>query len=350
MGMSKFQLELLKKLPRAPQPPVSMSDLANALRSHWVNSSSIENMRKKIKNNLNAIEKIYPKSLESQKDQKEHLYRLAADAPMMLMPMSREQMMAFGLLSKFGTDLLTVQTHRALSPFFKAAKETAVQEISAAQSGAHVSDELGRQWLAKIAVVPAVLPFCPPKVDETIKQTVQDALLQEELLRIRFVSGNNSNEQECVVSPLALVQQGVRTYLVARKKGQKSADRFLLARIRSAEVVLGFLDPPEGWNLQEFLETGISHPVFPVEFYGKNERIEFKVDAGTQWIKETPLAPGQVHEDLADGAYVVSVDMPITEELVRWLLSMAFHVQVLQPDYLVARMKADLMASASLYK
>jgi predicted DNA-binding transcriptional regulator YafY len=36
--------------------------------------------------------------------------------------------------------------------------------------------------------------------------------------------------------------------------------------------------------------------------------------------------------------------------LVRWLLSMAFHVQVLQPDYLVARMKADLMASASLYK
>lgn len=350
MGMSKFQLELLKKLPREPQPAITMSELALALHAHWGNASSLENMRKKIKNNLNSIEKLYPNSLDSETTKKEHLYRLKADAPMMLMPMSREQMMAFGLLSKFGTDLLTVQAHQALSPFFNAAKETAAQAISATQSGAYDADAGGRQWLAKIAVVPAVLPFCPPKVDEAIKQTVQDALLQEQLLRIRFVHANSSQEHESVVSPLALVQQGVRTYLVARKRGEKAAGRFLLARIRAAEVVMGFLDPPEGWSLQKFLDQGISHPVFPVEFYGKTERIQLKVDATTQWIKETPLAEGQVHQDQADGSFVLSVDMPITEELVHWLLSMAFHVQVLQPDYLVARMRADLLASAALYQ
>ena len=55
MGMSKFQLELLKKLPREPQKPVTMSDLANALRGHWGKASTIESMRKKIKNNLDLF-------------------------------------------------------------------------------------------------------------------------------------------------------------------------------------------------------------------------------------------------------------------------------------------------------
>jgi predicted DNA-binding transcriptional regulator YafY len=350
MGMSQFQLELLKKLPREPQAAITMTDLAYALRAHWGKASSIENMRKKIKNNLNTIAKIYPNSLDGQTGQKEHFYRLKAEAPMMLMPMSQEQMMAFGLLSKFGTDLLPKQAHRALSPFFEAARQTAVDAVSAFRAGAHVPDEVGRKWLAKIAVVPAVLPFCPPLVDDTVKQTVQGALLREESLRIRFVHAADPTEEECVVSPLALIQQGVRTYLVAKKRGKKTADRFLLARIRAAEVVIGFPESPEHWDLNQFLAKGISHPVFPVDIYGKTERVELKVNAGTQWIKETPLAPGQTHQDEADGSYFLYVDMPITEELVRWLLSMAFHVQALKPDYLATRLKSDLAAAAAMYK
>jgi predicted DNA-binding transcriptional regulator YafY/uncharacterized protein Veg len=357
MGMSQFQLELLKKLPREPQKPVTMSDLANALRGHWGKASTIESMRKKIKNNLNSIAKIYPNSLDIQKqkenqteNQKEHYYRLKADAPMMLMPMSQEQMMAFGLLSKFGTDLLPKQAHRALSPFFEAAQQTAVDAVIAARDGMHVSADEGRKWLAKIEVVPAVLPFCPPEVDESIKQTVQSALLHEEMLRIRYLHAVNQTEEVCVVSPLALVQQGVRTYLVAKKKGQKNPDRFLLARIRTAAAVTGYPEKPDGWDLKKFLAKGIGHPVFPADTYGKPEKVELKVDAQSQWIKETPLAPGQKHQDAADRSYVLTVDMPITEELVRWLLSMAFHVQALKPDYLVARLQSDLAKSAAMYK
>jgi predicted DNA-binding transcriptional regulator YafY len=269
---------------------------------------------------------------------------------MMLMPMSQEQMMAFGLLSKFGTDLLPKQAHRALSPFFEAAQQTAVDAVIASRDGVQVSEDEGRKWLAKIEVVPAVLPFCPPEVDESIKQTVQTALLHEEMLRIRYIHAGNQTEEEYVVSPLALVQQGVRTYLVAKKQGQKNADRFLLARIRTAVAVTGYLEKPDGWDLKKFLAKGIGHTVFPADTYGKPEKVELKVDAQSQWIKETPLAQGQVHQDQADGSFVLSVEVPITEELVRWLLSMAFHVQVLQPDYLAARMRADLLASAALYQ
>jgi predicted DNA-binding transcriptional regulator YafY len=259
-------------------------------------------------------------------------------------------MMAFGLLSKFGTDLLPKQAHRALSPFFEAAQQTAVDAVIASRDGVHVSEDVGRKWLAKIEVVPAVLPFCPPEVKESIKQTVQSALLHEEMLRIRYLHAANQTEEESIVSPLALVQQGVRTYLVAKKQGEKNADRFLLARIRGAVAVTGYPEKPDGWDLKKFLAKGIGHSVFPADTYGKLEKVVLKVDGQSQWIKETPLAPGQKHHDETDGGYVLTVDMLITEELVRWLLSMAFHVQALKPDYLVARLKSDLAASAALYK
>jgi predicted DNA-binding transcriptional regulator YafY len=350
MGMSKFQIELLKKIPREPAPHVTMNDMAEKLRGHWGNSATLASMRRKISNNLLAIEKLHPNSLDKKGDKREHLYRMKATAPMLLMPMSQEQMMAFGLLSKYGTDLLTQQAHRALLPFFDAAKNSAIDLAKDAGFGVRASKDLGRQWLEKIAVVPAVLPFCPPEVDDSIKQTVHQALLLERRLQLKIVHSPSNEIEDCQVSPLALVQQGVRTYLIGKKTNKSTADRFLLKRVLEAKEVLGVLETPKNWNLEKFLEKGIGHPVFPLDIYGKPEHIELKIDADSQWIKETPLAPNPVIENSKDGSYIMKVVMPITEELVHWLLSMAFHVKVIKPDYLVARLKDDLKKSAAMYK
>lgn len=350
MGLSKFQIELLRKIPREPEKFISMNDMAGKLHENWGNSKSLESKRKKISNNLNKIDEIYPNCIDRNTKSKEHLFRMKASAPMLLTPMSQEQMMAFGLLRKFGTDLLSGQAHRALSPFFEAAQHSAIGLARDAGVGARASQDLGRQWLDKIAVVPAVLPFCAPVVDEKIKQTVEEALLLEQRLKLQIVHSNaQKNEETCEVSPLALVQQGVRTYLIGQKQGKRTVDRFLLARILKAEHTYEKAEVPPGWCLKKFLEQGIGHPVFAPEQYGQLEQIELWVDAGSQWIKETPLAPDPVIEPLSDGSYIMKVEMPITEELVHWLLSMAFHVRVNKPEFLVARMKQDLAKSVALY-
>ena len=141
----------------------------------------------------------------------------------------------------------------------------------------------------------------------------------------------------------------MRTYLIGQKQGKRTVDRFLLARILRAEHTYEKAEVPPGWCLKKFLEQGIGHPVFAPEQYGQLEQIELWVDAGSQWIKETPLAPDPVIEPLSDGSYIMKVEMPITEELVHWLLSMAFHVRVNKPEFLVARMKQDLEKSVALY-
>lgn len=362
MGMSQFQVELLKKLPREPEAPITLQTLAERLARTWDQTRSITgeskglsfaSKRKRVANNLKTILELYPNSLECSPNpvnERQHLYRLKATAPMLLMPMSQEQMMAFGLLSKFGTDLLTQKAHRALTPFFEAAKEAAAEALLESNPSSRLSaEEHGRKWLAKIEVVPAVMPFCPPQIDEEIKQTIHHALLHEEMLLLKVRHAVSQEEEECRVSPLGLVQQGVRIYLIGVRRGCKKADRFLLARITSAKPVPGHLEIPANWDLQEALKPGISHPVFDADIYGKNMDIELLVNKDTQWLKETPLGQGQQTQDLSNGDYMLSVKLPMTEELVRWLLSMAYHVKAVKPDFLPQRLRDDLQKSAAMY-
>lgn len=350
MPLSKFQIELLKKIPREPLAHVTTNEMANRLRGHWANSNSLASMRRKIIYNLERIERAVPSSLDKIRHGHENLYRMKASTLLLLLPMSQEQMMAFGLLSKFGTDLLTKKAHRALAPFFEAAKESATDLAKDAGFGVRESKNLSHQWLEKIAVLPAVLPFCPLIVDENIKQIVDQALLLGSRLQLKILHLPSNKEEDCQVSPLALVQQGVRTYLVAKRFHQKSPELFLMKRILAAKEVAGSIETPSNWNLQKFLERGIGHPFFSAETYGKVVNVELKVHANTQWLKETPPALDPIIEELKDGGYIMKMDMPITEELVHWLLSMAFHVKVVKPDFLVARLKGDLKKSAAMYR
>ena len=73
------------------------------------------------------------------------------------------------------------------------------------------------------------------------------------------------------------------------------------------------------------------------------------MDAGTQWLKETKLSEKQITKDNPDGSYIIQVELPLTEELVRWLQSMTSYVKVIEPKFLVKRMKDDLKRSIEKY-
>ena len=349
MTLSPFLNALLRKLPQEPQAGITANALALQLRSHWGGSSSLASMRRKISNNIHKIEKSFPGSIEVDDSEREYTYRLKFSAPMLLKPMSQEQQMAFGLLRQYGTDLLTEEAQTALAPLYLAAQNAAAADARESGRGSATASHLATQWLQKIAVVPAVLPFCPPRVDTAVRHAVHQALLLETRLKLTMIHSPSGSKEECEVSPLALVQKGVRIYLVAKRLDQPDAERFLLARILEARHAVGQHEKPARWSLKKFLRQGIGHPVFPPEYYGRVESLVLKVDADTQWLKETPLAPNPIIEDRPDGGYLFKVDLPMTESLCHWLLSMAFHVQVIEPAYLAERIQNDLQLSLNMY-
>ena len=84
--------------------------------------------------------------------------------------------------------------------------------------------------------------------------------------------------------------------------------------------------------------------------YGEIHEFKLQVDASTQWLKETKLGENQTTKDNADGSYTLKVTLPLTEELVRWIQSMTVHVKVLEPAFLVKRLKDDLKKTLAIYK
>ena len=349
MGISQFQLQLLQKIPREPRPPISTNDLAKALWSVKGKAGSVASLRKKIINNINHLKDVFPGSLEVDDSEKDHKYRLSSKAPFLLTSMSQEEMIAFGILSHFGTELLPDRTRETLKPYFEAAQEAAFDWARDAGFGVRASKELAGNWLKKIAVLPAVLPFVPPLIDEEIKRTVHEALFYEQLLQLKIRHMSTGEVEDCRVSPLGLVQQGVRTYLIAKKRGSRQPVSILLARIMEAAITSGHMEYPENWSLEAFLKKGIGYPVFELDKYGETFEFKFWVDAGTQWLKETKLSEKQITKNNPDGSYIIQVELPLTEELVRWLQSMTSYVRVVEPKFLVKRMKDDLKRSIEKY-
>jgi predicted DNA-binding transcriptional regulator YafY len=350
MALTSFFIDLLKKVPREPQKGITSNELVNLLQAHRGKSGSLESMRRKVLNNLHSINKLFKDALLVEGPVKHKTYRLRADAPMLLQPMTDEQTMAFGLLSKYGSDLLPAQAQNTLKPFYMDAERAVADHIEDSGLDPLSSKYLAGRWLQKIAVVPAVMPFCAPKVDEKILRAVHEALMLERRLMLSVVQSPSGESFECEVSPLALVQQGVRTYLIAKRTDQPKAQRFLLARIRDAQQVTGHYEKPNKWSLNQFLRQGIGHPVFESDQYGQMIPLVLHVHADTQWLKETPLAPLPRIEEIEDGSYLFKVELPLTEELCHWLLSMSFHVKVISPAFLAERIQSDLQMSLGMYQ
>jgi hypothetical protein len=211
---------------------------------------------------------------------------------------------------------------------------------------------LAQKWLTKIHSLPERITFIEPPVDVSIEQAVHQALLSEQGLRICY----GKSEKTFDVFPVGLAQQGVRSYLVAFEKGAVAPKTYLLARLKSAQVVpaLGFT--PADFDLERYLVRGIARPMggfFDDSDYGKEITLRLWVDRGTQWLKETPLSLDQTctPEDPEEekGPYFLTATVKLTENLVWWILSMSWNVVVHEPETLRQRIAHDLRKAAEHY-
>ena len=95
---------------------------------------------------------------------------------------------------------------KSLSPLFDMASQKFNETLSAAPRNE-------KAWLKKIAVVGSSLPMMPPKISRTIFEAVSEALFRELKLEIEYDSASGK-QVKSLITPLGLVQQDVRLYLV----------------------------------------------------------------------------------------------------------------------------------------
>ncbi len=185
------------------------------------------------------------------------------------------------------------------------------------------------EWRERVRYLPPGPAFLPPEVVPAILREVQEALLRSRQLRVAYRSADLAaadEPREQLLHPLALVQQGVRTYLVATAFEHEQPVLYALHRIVTAEATGEPSRRPEGFTLDRFLARG------GVQF-GAGKPVTLKAELSeslARILEETPLSADQKITRGKAGprlAATVYDSWPLRY----WILSQGAEIVVLQP-------------------
>lgn len=361
MSLNKRQWDILCKLQNSDKP-LSGRKLAQMVAKNNKNATS-RSFREIITRDLRDLSRltgaIETKKVLGENDEgngyRENVYSWKANSSaLMTNSLTNAQVVALGVLQKIGMGLVPSALAEELKPLFMAIhKNEIIKNLPEKNINKNVTKNsvlaAEEKWLNKIAFLSETVGFVPQHTSTEVEKIVHEALFHENLIEINY------KDSESLVKPLALVQRGVRRYLIGIKNRGENEPVFLnLSRIKKAKEVhtLNYHDfkGGEDFDLQVFLKKGLAYPVFDEDDLGKEINLKLWVDKGTySWLSETPLNVNQSAVEVENG-YEVCVTTTLREELVYWVLSMAHHVKVLEPKILKDRVEKDLKKSLALYK
>jgi predicted DNA-binding transcriptional regulator YafY len=167
-----------------------------------------------------------------------------------------------------------------------------------------------QDWMEKVAVVPSFLTYEAPEILPRIFDAVSDALYDNHKLRLTYTDSARKTSTP-TVSPLGLVQQGVRLYLVCRRDEQGDIVHLALHRIKKAEATRTPADRPKDFNLHKYIGGRAFN-------YNNGELVhwilEFENDGTAVILKETPFNKTQT-----DGLWHLEVDIQNSRYLDGWV-------------------------------
>ena len=194
----------------------------------------------------------------------------------------------------------------SLRPVFDKARES-MKELP-------VSDPAAG-WMKKVAVAPVALHFMPPQVLPRIFQAVSRALWRNVKLDIEYENSEGSLTKS-MVSPLGLVQQGERSYLVCIFEGYGDVRHLALHRIRTAQVLSFASERPAGFSLDAYVAGRHFN-------YSNGQKVQLVLESASESLKrylmETPFNPSQKLTELEGGFWRVEAVLDDTVLIDAWI-------------------------------
>lgn len=207
------------------------------------------------------------------------------------------------------------------------------------------SDQSAARWLDKVASVSADMALLPPVITPDVLETVQQALLCEQQLNVRYHSLHQQSTKTYVLNPLALVQRGQVTYLIATVEPYTDPLRFALHRIQQVTQLASSAKPPAGFDLNSYLAGGAMQ-------FSEGEQVKLEARATkvlADILLETPLSMDMQLTPDGDSSYIVSATVLQGWQLNWWLLSHSNSLTVLAPLSLRNSIMQQLASALASY-
>ena len=329
-------LTLLRAIPRHPRK----RDVASLHRDLAAAGYGIT--RRQVQRDLERLSGIFP--IRPDVEERGHARGWSWDrnAALLDLPgMDPRTALMLKLLQQFVPQLLPPTVSDALQPYFQKAEETL-------KSGARTG--LGR-WTDCVRVVPREMPLLAPKLDPAVARVVYDALLQGKRFRARYASRSADGKEraDIEINPLGLVVRGNLIYLVCTFWTYTDARQIPLHRIRSATALETTASRPEGFDLDEYIRSGVFQ-YLTGEATGESIALKVIFDGRiAAHLAETPLSTDQRIEPLNDDEVLVTATVQDTQQLEWWLRAFGDAAEVLAPRALRNRLKTTLTHAAKGY-
>lgn len=303
------QWELLKLLPNKP-PGLSASDL-----QHRLQDSGHETSKRTVERDLNELSQLFP--LQCNDKGAPYGWHWMPGSPTELPGLSLSDALTLQLLE--GSMRLLIPSHmlKTMEPRFEQARlklQALKEEVPTAA------------WLDKVATVNPELSSLPPIVDEQHLETIQEALLHNRQLDCSYYAAHKDRQRHFTLNPVALVQRGQVTYLLATVDPFEDLRQLALHRFGTVRKTASASTKPEGFSLKAYLASGA------MQFgTAATITIEAWVNEGlSRLLAETPLSNDMLLAPKDDGA-LVTATVNDSWELRWWILSHAGSIQIRKP-------------------
>jgi predicted DNA-binding transcriptional regulator YafY len=307
------RLMILKSLPHYPKNFIGVRQLQNLLAEYYLIHADIRTIQRDLNSLLPPA---FPIDCDGRKPQG---WRWQKDAHAVdLHAMDPQTALTFRMVDKFMAPLLPKATLTALAPY---------QEIAKGVLG---YDPMGKlsTWAEKVAVFHRSEFLIPPDLDENLVATIYQALFEGKRLKARYRPKGEESAREYEVNPLGLVLADNIPYLVATLWDYRDVKQLPLPRFESVVLQDEPVTPPQGFSLQEYLNSG------EFSYRQSDERITLKLRMAEDralHLKETRLHPDQVWADVGDGTVEITAQVHDSLQLRFWLNGFGADVEVLEP-------------------
>lgn len=232
--------------------------------------------------------------------------------------------------------MLPVGLHKGLEPRFQQARR---------KLGALADENMAARWLGKVASVRPELNLQPPETDQVILESIQIALLEERQLCCRYYSAHQDKERELTLNPLALIQRGLITYLIATAPPYSDPRQYALHRFRQVERLDTDADDCTDFDLKGYLASDALQ-------FNPNGKVQLQAwvsDTLARLIRETPLSDDMTLVPLEQGQRL-QASVSDSWQLRWWLLQQGENLCVEKPEGLRAFVRESLQATLIRYQ
>lgn len=200
------------------------------------------------------------------------------------------------------------------------------------------------KWASKVRTVTPTMPLLPPEINSTVLATVQEALLSDVQIEVDYQAMRDEADKQMLLSPLALVNRGTVTYLVATAFEYQDVRLYAMHRIRNATQTNNAVKRPADFDLDQYIQEGGLH-----FGYGKSIRLSAWLSPVlARLLEETPMSEDQQLTP-ADGKVKLTATVMDSWQLTWWLMSQGNGIEVASPVALRRKIAGRLADAAAQY-